>query len=123
MTTGRSVAVPHQAKLYMVVLSDVDTINQTALERYLTDSRIVDGWSCPLRSLYFLRSTSEASSLRISLLEMLGTDATFAVAEVNPGNIDGKLPFEGWQWLWINFSAFRGKIEEGGVNREEHHER
>ncbi len=87
-----------EIKTYIIVFW-AEGVNLAALQRYLFDSAdIVAYWNyIPL--VYCVKSTLSATELsaKISVFMTWG----FAVAEINPQNINGTLPPAAWEWFYL----------------------
>jgi hypothetical protein len=69
------------------------------LERYLLDSVDILGYWNYIPLLYFVKTRLSATQLTEKLQGFLGS-GIFIVAEVNPENINGRLPQPAWNWLY-----------------------
>lgn len=90
-------APPPSLRTY-VINFDASQINLQSFHRYLTDSReIIKFWNyIPLS--YFVKSYLTATTLqdRVGAFVPMGF---YIVAEVNPFNINGRLPTAAWDWF------------------------
>ncbi|MEY9573000.1 hypothetical protein ABIE88_000576 [Bradyrhizobium diazoefficiens] len=84
----------------MVTFFFDDKVNLSVLHQYLNDSVDIQGFWNYVPLVYCIKSPLNATELTHKLTPFFA--AGFVVAEINPQNLDGRLPAgqTAWQWFY-----------------------
>ncbi len=74
-------------------------VNIEAFNRYLTDSKDIEGFWNYIDCVYFVKSRLTAKELALKISPFFNHE-TFIVAETNPKNVDGMMPPVSWEWFY-----------------------
>lgn len=82
-----------------VINFDATHTNLVSFHRYLADSRDIVRWWNYIPLSYFVKTHLTALTLQERVAAFVPT-GFFIIAEVNPYNINGRLPQDAWSWFY-----------------------
>ena len=85
-------------KIYILTF-DALNVNLRALEQYMRDSTDIIGHWNYIPLVYCVKSHLSSRDLALKIHSFI-VNGNFALMEINKVNIDGRLPFDAWNWFY-----------------------